>query len=321
MKRFLARLGVYSIPFLIAVLLFFMFEPYNYLRLRGDAPYSSMPLSSMRELMADQPSHIILGDSKMANLNTDYVEQLTGIDYRMLGFGGASVGECVELFWFATEHTDLEVVYFGLGFYTSRGQYNTGRIDEMEQRAVNPFRFMSDFKYWLEAINGVKEAGFKLLGRPVEPPEDPTSFDYIQPPQEMGTRYRLDLERYALDNIYPMCAPVKDEFIDPATLAALDEVIDYCDQNGIELTFVFTPTHASLYTLVLEPLGLGGVTDTLKNHVLGRANVLDMEFENDFTTNDDNFYDGFHLVGPNKQLLADLLFTDTPSDYIVRHFI
>lgn len=317
MKRFLKRFGLYIIPFLIIVLLFFMFEPYDYFLLRGDAPYDTMPLSSMREVIVEKPSRIILGDSKMANLNTDYIREITGKDYTMLGFGGAGIGECIELFWFATEHTQLEEVYFGISFYMVRGQYRAGRITEMERRATNMFRFMSDFQYWLRALNGAKEAAMELTGREVVPPEDPTSFELLPVPTEMGRRYRQDIEDYA-GIIYEMC---ENYYIDYPTLDKIQEVIDYCNQHGIELTFVFTPTHESIYTMVTEPLGIDDITPMLKEFLIGKANVLDMEFLNDFTRNEDNFFDGFHLTGPQKKLLADLLFTNTPSDYIVRSYI
>lgn len=323
MRRFVKRFCLFLIPFLVVGMLFFAFEPYDYIGLRGDASYLSMPLSSMRELMQKKPSRIILGDSKMANLNTDYIRELTGKDYQMLGFGGSSIGECIELFWFATEHTELEEVVFGLSFYMTRHEYNAGRIPDIEQRATNVFRFAGDFRYWLEAVNAAKEKAFNLAGdlldRPdwITVPEDPTGFD-LAPAATVpdGEPYGDYFEFYARQRIYPMC---EGYYIDDDMWDALQAVIDYCDQSGVELTFVFTPTHESIYQYVIEPLGIDA-TDQLKAFVLGKANVIDMELHNDFTADDANFYDGFHLTGPNKKLLAQWIFTDTPSEYVVRYY-
>ena len=44
-----------------------------------------------------------------------------------------------------------------------------------------------------------------------------------------------------------------------------------------------------------------------------------MQFLSDFARDESNFYDGFHLNGPLKQTLADLLFTDIESDNIIRY--
>lgn len=121
LDKIIRKTALFLLPFLIVFLLFFMLEPYDYFGLRGDATYLSKPLSAMRAVRRDRPANIILGDSRMANLNIGYIEELTGEDYEMLGFGGATMGECIELFWYATEQTKLEKVYFEVTFYTAGG--------------------------------------------------------------------------------------------------------------------------------------------------------------------------------------------------------
>ncbi len=323
MKRFLKRAAVFLIPFIIIFALFFAFEPYDYFGVKGDAAYASMPLSSMREIMIEKPARIILGDSTMANLNTGYIRELTGLDYTMLGFGGAQLGECIELFWFAAENTKLRECVFGMDFYSSGAEQDEGRVAAIEKRANSVFDFTFHVNYWLESVNTAKYKTKNLLGgilgKPswIEYPEDPTSF-YTQQniPSEMGDRYRLDLEEYAalINGRIPDDFTITDE-----TYEKLFEITDYCDANGIKLTFVFPPMHVSIHELVINARGLNSEIARLKETLSERADTVDLLFLNEFTEDDGNFFDGFHLASPMKRLLAELIFTDTPSEYIVRH--
>ncbi len=321
MRKLIQKAALFLIPFLILFLCFFWLEPYDYFGLRGDATYLSRPLSSMRAVMREQPSNIILGDSRMANLNVDYIEELTGEDYLSLAFGGATLGESVELFWYAAGRAPLEKVYFGVSFYTAGGDLSSGRIPDVQEQAEHLGSFVSNFNNWLEAINTAKYKTKNLLAglldKPewVEYPEDPTQFVNIEPSQEPGERYRKNLEDYA--------GIIRSNLgegwqINPESCEKLAEIIDYCEENGIELIFVFPPMQESIQTLVLEPMGLVEQAETFKQWLRERATVYDLEFVNSFTSNEDNFYDGFHLMGEQKKVLAELIFTDIQSEAIRR---
>ncbi|MEG2258830.1 MAG: hypothetical protein RSB78_01450, partial [Oscillospiraceae bacterium] len=79
------------------------------------------------------------------------------------------------------------------------------------------------------------------------------------------------------------------------------------------------PMHESIETLVLDPMGIVKQTEEYKQFLIDRATVYDMEFVNEFTCDESNFYDGFHLMGEQKKTLARLIFTDTQSEAIERH--
>ncbi len=322
MQKLLKKTAIFLIPFLIVFLLFFLLEPFDYFGLKHNATYLSKPLSAMREVRNEQPANIILGDSRMANLNVAYIEELTGEDWTMLGFGGASLGECIELFWYATEHTALERCVFGVNFYSSGGEQGVGRIPLVQGQADNLFTFVSNFNNWLEVVNAAKYRTKNLLAglldKPawLEYPEDPTTFDLVPVSDEMGETYHKYLEDYA--------AVLRNQlgdswFVAPETLQKLYEVADYCDGHGIALTFVFPPMIDSVFELVLSPMGIEADVEALKQALLDRAPVFDLQFRNAFSADDANFHDGFHLAGPQKKLLAELIFTDVESEYIVRY--
>ena len=325
MKKFLSKLCLYLLPFALILGVFLALEPYDYFGLRGgDSTYLSRPLSTVRELQREKPENIILGDSRMANLNTDYIYELTGEEYMMLGFGGAQTGELLELFWYAAEHCELEKVVFGINLYSSCGEQTAGRIPAVIERAENPADFLLNANIWLEAINNGKmklmNLAAKLLSRPelMQFHEDPTDFTLPQSVSpERGETYRADLEAYCeilKANLRPE-SEVEDQL-----LVRIAEMIDYCKQNGIELIIVYPPMHMSVAELVVQAQGLQPQMDKYKSFIRARGvTVYDMEFDSEFTRCEDNFFDGYHLMNSRKQYLAELLFTDIEAECIRRY--
>ncbi len=318
--RLLKKLAIFIVPFIILFLLFFIFEPYDYFCVKGDAIYLSRPLSSMREVRKNKPGNIIFGDSQMANLNVEYIEEITGEDYSTLAFGGASLRENLDLFQYATENTELKKVVFGVSFY-SLGKYGEdSRIPNVLEQVNNPFKFVANFNYWLEALNTVKyktvNAAADVLGKPElkSYPENPTLFDAPQDiPSERGTVYRKNLEDYAetICEQFPQGYSIK-----PEVYTELQKLIDYCDENGIELIFVFPPMHQSISTNVIEPLSIEKDIEEAKEFLKSRATVYDFEYVNAFTENEDNFYDGFHLANAQKKFFAEMLFVSPDPNYV-----
>ncbi|MBQ9959046.1 MAG: hypothetical protein IJP01_01700, partial [Oscillospiraceae bacterium] len=271
MKRFLLKLCLYLLPFLVILGAFLALEPYDYFGLRGgDSTYLSRPLSAVREMMREKPKNIILGDSRMANLNTDYIYELTGEEYMMLGFGGAQTGELLELFWYAAEHCELEKVVFGLNLYSSCGEQGAGRIPAVIERAEDPADFVFNANTWLEAINNGKmklvNLAATLLGRPdmMQFHEDPTNFTLPQTVSDArGEVYRADLEAYC--EILKIGLTPQSE-VQQQLLNRIGEVIDYCEENGIELIFVYPPMHVSVMDLVINAQGLNAQMEKYKTY-------------------------------------------------------
>ncbi|MEA4911054.1 MAG: hypothetical protein VB092_00375 [Oscillospiraceae bacterium] len=319
MFRLLKKFIRFLAPLLAVLVLFFALEPYDYYGWHGESNYTSRPLSAVRALLRGQPTGIVLGDSRMATLSEDYIRAVSGEDYCSLAFGGAQLGECLSLFWYAAQHTQLERVVLGVSFYNMGGTQDGGRIPGVLRQADSVYGFVSNFNHWLEAFNTLKYKTQNALGTALGRadwlwyPEDPTRFEALPVSDARGDVYRADLEDYA-QTIRAMTGA--DFHIEDATYEALAAVIDYCDANGIELTIVLPPMHVSIFTDVVEPLGLAEELNRLRGFVAARVVVYDFEYPNAFTENEDNFYDGFHLQGPQKQLLIDVIFGNASFDCV-----
>ena len=324
MRKLVVKTAVFLLPFILLFTLFFSFETSDYFGLRGNPTYNSRPVSSMRKVLMNHPSRAVFGDSRIANTNMDYVKEVTGLDYTMLGFGGASLADCIDLFWFTAENTELEEVVFSINFYSAWGEQQSTRIPQVTGRATNVFEYVPRINYWIEAAYSAKCAAVNVLADVLNHPEwavypeDPTDYTAEQNiPQERGEKYRKNLEDYAaiINSNLPDVWWITYE-----TYQQLYEIADYCDSHDIHLIFVFPPLQDSIYELVIEARGFDEEIDKLKNNLKSVADVYDMQFRNDFSANEDYFFDGFHLASAQKKDLARWIFANEESEYIVRYY-
>lgn len=330
MGKLIKKITVALIPLALALVFFFAFEPYDYFCLKGESAYLSKPLSSLRELLIKRPENVVLGASQMANLNTDYIEEISGESCVMLAFGGACGDETIDEFWYAAEHTELKKVVIGTNFYNMDGNRVGGRMENTEKLAENPFAFCAHFNYWLEAVNNCNNKLLDLAADAVGNEalriheDDPSSLTQADPEQTAETveGYRRDLYEYS-DTINRQCAGYGnyEQLID-----GLLEIADYCDENGIELIFVFAPANRVIWDRVIYPNGLDAVIDRYKDALKRRAVCYDFELDGEFAAGDRNFIDGFHVVRENKLRMARILFAgedpagmcevSAPEDYV-----
>lgn len=328
LKRLLKKLLLFILPFVLLFCGFFCFETYDYFALQKNPQYQIEPLSAMRYAKLRRPERVIFGDSRMANLDVDYIRELTGEDYTRLAWGGAQTGESIDLFWYAVQYCDFKQVIFGINFYTSKATQvgDTGRYDAIgvtKPFADSVFKFSTNMYYWLKAIVNVKQLAtnpiYRALGREdlIALPENPPK-DVIIPDPALGEKWRLNMEEYA-DAIQ---LGMEEYEFEQATYDALQEVIDYCGANDIELIFVLPPVHEVMYERVVAVNGMEADLQGIKDFLIAGATVYDFEIRSDFTSDPDTFYDGFHLMLENKLLFARLLFTDTAEHpEIVRRYI
>ncbi len=321
-KTLIKKLLIYIIPFVIALVWFFGFEPYDYLNIKGDAFYMSKPLSSTRELLLTCPENVIFGDSRMANMNVDYIEEITGERYTMMAFGGATLNDAINEFWYATEHTDMKKVVIGVNFYALNSDHLADRFTGVIPLAENPFKFISSFGIWYEAFENCRRILNNFYQRNFGDPEkmifmdDPSSLTQKDPvpPDSYNGEYRTDLFDYA----HIIKGQVSNYQNPDMYIKELNKIIDYCNQNEIELTIVIAPSHFSIWELVVFDLELQYYIRNYKDHLKSRATVYDFEWYNDYSKNDENFIDGFHLSGEQKLAFTRAIFNDELGDFCVK---
>ena len=325
MKRLLKKFLIFCIPFVLLIAFFFAFEPYDYWNLKDDEWYMSRSISSMRELILSDSQNIILGDSRMANLNIDYIQEISGEKYTNMAYGGATLHENIEQFWYAVNHTtNLKKAVIGISYYNLDGNLYSTRLDEVIEKSENPLIFMSDFGYWVDAFQNAKNKTVDLWTQISGNEEtkihldDPSVQDDPVLTTEQTEGYRADLFDYAhtiLGNIAPRGYSLAGEgmYID-----RLLEIAEYCDKNGIELILVMAPCNRAIWDIVIYPNQIEMTMEYYKNILKSAATVYDAEFYNAFAMDDANFLDGHHLCKEEKLRMARVIFGSEESPYYLK---
>ena len=280
-KKFVKKVLILFIPVIVYMAMFIAFEPYEYFgrRVDGRENITTSPLQAMRAAMRGDVKDLLLGDSRTAHFDTRYLDSVTGKNYFNLAFGGASMEESIELFYWADRYNDLDSVSIQISFYTINQKYNLNRIPDMEDYCTDPLRFMFTWDYhadtWKELYNRIR--GIKDLA--------PMYTD-----EEREENFRV----YALESIYPM---TEGYGINYDMIEKLRDMAEYCEGKGIQLNVIMAPMDRSLWEYVVKPLDLYDEMDEYKRLISEFAVIYDMEYEemDAYVTSD--YADGFHMMG------------------------
>ena len=124
MKRFIKNCIILSIPFLSYLLLIVLVDPYNYLNsLRiidnnNDVISESIEphLFKIIKFQNEPKKNVILGDSRSNGL----FREIESPEWSNLAYGGGSIKEINQTFWWLTGQINLDTVIIGLNL----NQYN-----------------------------------------------------------------------------------------------------------------------------------------------------------------------------------------------------
>ncbi len=304
-RLFLKKGLLFSIPFLLYAALIVAVDPFNYFGVsplideankRATASKLHYTLWKTIDFLRDPRPNLILGDSRMGQIQVPSVEKVTGDRYFNFSYGGGTIPELIDTFYFATRHVKVERVYIGASFINFNAFQNRNRFRESQSILDNPLLYLIN-RIVLRATYHAVLAQWKGETIDVERPnEDRDAFWNHQ----LGTAIVSHYGRFKYSQEY---------------LESLRELARYCKANGIELTILIPPTHVELQAKIAE-FGLTRDADQFNRdmHSLGR--VVDMDFDNAFTRNRENFLDPFHTA--NSETVRDALWGDHPDLSIQR---
>lgn len=309
MKKLFAKLALAMLPVAVYLCIFAAFDFYDYFGLQGSTNDNN-PITRTKNYTADPADYIILGDSRMAHFDMAQVNQTSGHTYRNLSFGGATMGEALDLLAYArSRNPNLQCAVYGLSFYTLNQNYSFGsRMQTIETQLQNPVAYVSNLEYNLNMLNNMVQ---RLQGAPAQDAEEtrvPQPDDYTAA-DGTALPYRKDLILYAA-SLYTKCAkpgtlpavqydengnaanlpqllaamqnatPADSAWcVNEADLQRLADTAAECKAAGIDFYVVLPPMDASVRELVCEPLGI--TQPTLQALEFLRANgvqVLDYEW-------------------------------------------
>jgi hypothetical protein len=285
MKRLLQRLVLFAAPFLLLTVFVGVVDPFDCLGVSSVVPDSVKsavaeplhnPLWKVQKFKQAPVSRLILGDSSMASINVNELHSATGQEYFNFAYGGGTLAEALDTYWFAAGRIHLDAVYIGIGLINFNEYQNLNRVPEAEAMSASPLKYLTNRIVVGAAFMSAYSA---LTGR----------FDSLAlPPMS-----REAFWRHQIDESLPQ---LLHEYRYPTTVAAqLESVAADCRRRGTQLVIVIPPTQVELQAKIVA-LGRGADQTRFKVFAAGLAAVYDLDYPNSFTEQRANFSDPFHTV-------------------------
>lgn len=299
MRRFLFKLFFACIPMLIYVCAFVAFEPYNYFGIKTEeAAKCTTPLARVRAFMCDPSEYIILGDSRMNHFDLNYVKELTGVRYANLSTGGQGLNQTKELYDWVKQKRPVEKIVMDISFYQIRwGNYGAS-LEPVLYMAEHPLDYIVTRDYVVETFEQIQKYVRQRLGRS-------NTDTRVALEENVGKKYREDLIVYATEKIYKRCQNYK---IGEEQMEYVTDILMDMESRGKEVRVITPPVQDSIWEYVIEPLELETQMNEYKDRLSDYVPIYDMEWRNEFTANQDNYADGFHLTEESYIVFTDNVF-------------
>ena len=283
-RLFLAKFALFILPLLLFGLGLIAIDPFNFFGLPSvisDAVKSrtSRPLNVVLWKMIDYSHHpnanILLGDSRMNNIDLDYLNRVSPVHYYNLAYGGAAMDEILDSFWFANKIVGgLKNVYVGVNLNLWNKFYRQGRAGMFPLMQQNPFNYLINRTV-------LKAAGYNVYyqlsgGDPKIGAPSLTRDQFWQWQLHQTTNF-----------YYGNFAPSEQYF------AEMQKIVRYCSLHNTKLVFVIFPTHLDLQQRLID-LNLRQEDEQLRASLRALATTFDFDYPSELTRAASNFSDPYH---------------------------
>lgn len=301
MGKLYKSLLIFSIPVLLWIIALLIVDPFGYFnndviksKQKDYIAYNqNFILYDFIKYKKKPTPYILLGDSKIANLDTSKINQLTKKDFFNLGYGYGSLEEMIKTFWYLKEDYPLKEVYVGINFPSYSATSNRDRVTEAIDLSE------SKLSYLLSSYNNTATAlYFKSL---VGSTDSSNEVGFLKPTvtkEEFWSQMLVNGDKFYKSYIYP--TEYKKE---------LQKIATYCGEKGIRLVFIIPPTHTDLQEKV-QKFKLDSLNSLFKKELTLFGEVYDFDYPNPLTSDKNNFNDPFHTNDSVCTLLIQDVFTD-----------
>jgi hypothetical protein len=304
MKKLIKKLLLFLIIPVIYILFVILADPYNYFgisqiiseknkRLIG-LDYNQR-LYKMLEFKKKPKVNILIGDSRMYDLNTNDIKRITGLEFYNMAFGGSSLYEINETFNFVKSVIKPEKVYVGINFLIYNYFYNYNKVNDIQKYFDNTGYYFVDRNVFLSCYHSVLLQYFNIYKKKNE------KFDYIT---DSVQRKKLFWD-WQLNKSTP--ASFAKFKVPEEQLGELVKIVKYCENNNIEFRFVIFPEHNELLEKY-RAIGLNDEFEKFKKRIKSIATTIDFSEDIEKNSRYENFKDPYHYTQEYEKELIPVIF-------------
>ncbi len=298
MKKFIATILYFIVPFLIMTIILALIDPYNILRREQNEELSKLKkqisykknyaLYKLQDYYYNPTDIIVLGDSRANHLIKQPFDSICGEKISNLAYGGGTIQEIIETFWIVNKMHTLKKVYIGINF----NLYNGLNIRNSVKAANNLRNSIPSYLYSRYCM----ESSFLII-------------------KSLTTNKKINIEKppYSKDEFWKHQLKVagpnfyKNYKYPSKYYNELKNISDYCSTHNIKLVFFIPPTHIDLQKKIKE-YQLEKENEQFKKDLISlKFPVFDFNFENNMTKDKQNFGDPFHFKGKYEDIIISVI--------------
>jgi hypothetical protein len=277
---------LFGLPFFIYGLLVLLVDPFRLFpgnniipeHVKQKISYILQPcVYKMVEYERSPCPRLLLGDSRMLRIPDAAVSKVTGQRYSNMAYGGGTLQDVCDTFYYCQEQIALEKVYIGVNVDSYNDFETTERANLYPQFRKNPLLYFSN--------RSVAQAtsycfAYSILGSSPQLDAAPVANS------EAYWAYHLN---EVMRRRYKNFTPPKRYF------KLLKELATNCRQNNIDLAFVIFPSHSQNQALIAE-YGLTKSQQQMKQELGTLGNVVDLENIPELTNDRSAYRDSIHFL-------------------------
>jgi len=310
MFKYLINLILFVLPFVLYLLLEIYIDPFDILRnetrpalvlLKKHISYKmNNQLYKLQKFSIDPSEAIILGDSRAARLSSEYYSSLSGLKTANMAYGGGSLLEIIDTFWYIAKYDSLKQVVIALNLGLYNQEKNINRVPE----AIEIKNSLISYVTSTYCIKSTALIGWSLLSS--------SKIQLNRPNLNRDEFWEYQLNVTA-NNDYR-------NYVYPKNMAReLKAISNFCIDRDIDLVFLIPPTHVDLqakiqyYNLIQEEIAF-------KNDLAYLGDVYDFDYPNSITENSLNYVDPYHFNDSIARNIIHELVTSDSGFARVTHF-
>ena len=312
LKKLIIRLGIFSIPIVLYVVVLGTIDPFNYFSdsniiSKETEHKTSRKLNSLLYNTISFKNHptpnIIIGDSRIKRLPISAIKKITGDKYFILHSNAAKLNEIIDLFWISTKYSKLENVILGVNFNLFNEYAFANRVNEVEKIINNPLMYI---------FNGnVLEVTIKAITHHLSAIDIPNISRNIILKKALNGKSFKDKKIWWEFNISTVAKNQYSKYKYPENLIdRLKEIDRYCKKNNINLKLLNVPHHQEYRQRVID-FKLTKEEVRYKEEIKNIGTVIDYDYSNSITNCRNCFTDPIHTNDSINLLIAKEIFKDS----------
>ncbi len=281
MKKFILQTLFFAVPFAGYCLLIFLIDPFNYFdregifstRTKEEVVRDIEPhLFKMIAFENDPKPNWVIGDSRSNGLYYVTDEE----NWANLAYGGASLKEMIQSFWWANTIQQPDTVLMGINLSLYNKYNKRFWVEETISRKSNFFSYSFNNYTFEGALALLSNGNDQKSSRSGEDNPDAKEYYWQKKLEGVG--------KFHSNMVYPT-----DYY------QQLKEISHYCRERGIKLIFWIPPLHRD-YQSIVEDYPVEKLNQKFLADLRSLGDVFDFNYTSQLTLDKDNFRDPVHFT-------------------------